>query len=103
MSKKNFRKRRTSSSSESEVEDIKDDSGEVIKKTKLERIEELKFIQKQRERKHGIDVYSLAIGEQDNSKNITKEQQIDVRFLFELRCAHCETQARSTYLNGTCL
>lgn len=32
-----------------------------------EKIEELKFVQKQRERKHGIDVYSLAIGEQDSS------------------------------------
>jgi hypothetical protein len=32
-----------------------------------EKIEELKFLQKQRERKHGIDVYSLAIGEQDSS------------------------------------
>ncbi len=27
-----------------------------------EKIEELKFVQKQRERTHGVDVYSLAIG-----------------------------------------
>ena len=38
-----------------------------------DKIEELKFLQKQRERTHGLDVYSLAIGEsndQTNSKDL---------------------------------
>ena len=39
-----------------------------------DKIEELKFLQKQRERTHGLDVYSLAIGEsndQTNSKDLS--------------------------------
>ncbi len=78
---KNFRQRRTSSSSEDDsdtVEIKEEETGTVIKVNKLERIEELKFIQKQRERKHGIDVYSLAIGEQDTSKASAAKEQIDV-------------------------
>ena len=41
-----------------------------------EKIDELKFIQKQRERKNGIDVYSLAIGEQKIKS--TKADSIEV-------------------------
>lgn len=72
MSKRNFRTRRTSSTSEEDEETEKevhgnegsDSAGEMTKLSAKEKIEELKFIQKQRERKNGIDVYSLAIGEQ---------------------------------------
>lgn len=77
---KNFRQRRTSSSSEEDSDTIEvkeDETGSVVKVNKLERIEELKFIQKQRERKHGIDVYSLAIGEQGTSKTCSVEDEID--------------------------
>lgn len=78
--KKNFRQRRTSSSSEEESDTIEitdEISGVVIKVSKHERLEELKFIQKQRERKHGIDVYSLAIGEQTHTKATTTKDEID--------------------------
>ncbi len=80
-SKKNFRQRRTSSSSEEESDNIEvneEETGAVLKVNKLERIEELKFIQKQRERKHGIDVYSLAIGEQEAANTSTTKEQIEV-------------------------
>lgn len=81
--KKNFRQRRTSSTSEEEVEqtiEITEETGEVVKVNKLDRIEELKFAQKLRERKHGIDVYSLAIGEKDTNKSSNKKDQIDVSY-----------------------
>jgi len=46
-----------------------------------DKIEELKFLQKQRQRTHGIDVYSLAIGETNDSANSAK----DVANLIEVR------------------
>lgn len=76
-SRRNFRQRRTSSSSEEETVDLNDDSGANVKLSKYEKIEELKFIQKQRERKHGIDVYSLAIGEQESTNAKSTEEKID--------------------------
>lgn len=57
-----------------EVNDSCDEA--TTAKTAKEKIDEMKFIQKQRERKHGIDVYSLAIGELE-TKTITKAEQID--------------------------
>lgn len=84
MSKRNFRTRRTSSTSEEDEETEKevqstegcDSAGEMTKLSAKEKIEELKFIQKQRERKNGIDVYSLAIGEQ--KVKTTKVEVIEV-------------------------
>ena len=83
MSKRNFRTRRTSDTSEDEDDDTvmsnKDDSEASESTTKIsakEKIDELKFIQKQRERKNGIDVYSLAIGEQKIKS--TKADSIEV-------------------------
>lgn len=55
MPNKNFRARRDSTSSEEE---------ETAGDSK-EKIEELKLLQKTRQRQHGIDAYALAIGEQD--------------------------------------
>jgi hypothetical protein len=79
--RKNFRQRRTSSSSSSdeEIESKEENSDQQqAKLSKREKIEELKFIQKQRQRTHGIDVYSLAIGEQESSKSISTQELIDV-------------------------
>ena len=45
----------------------------LIKQKKRDKIEELKFLQKQRQRTHGIDVYSLAIGETNDSNNNGKD------------------------------
>ena len=76
-SRKNFRKRRESSSSE-EGGDQRDEATEENQLSHKEKIEELKFIQKQRERKHGIDVYSLAIGEQESTRASLAQDQIEV-------------------------
>jgi len=42
----------------------------------------LKFLQKQRERKHGIDVYSLAIGESLETQANSANKSVDVSILF---------------------
>ena len=75
--RKNFRKRRESTSSE-EGGDERDEAAEESQLSHKEKIEELKFIQKQRERKHGIDVYSLAIGEQESTRASLAQDQIEV-------------------------
>ncbi len=49
----------------------------IILLSNREKIEELKFLQKQRQRTHGIDIYSLAIGESSESTIISKSN-IDV-------------------------
>lgn len=59
MPKTNIRRRRDSSSSSSTNEDSKPET--------IEKIEEIKYLQKLRQRSHGVDVYSLAIGETDTS------------------------------------
>jgi hypothetical protein len=68
---RNIRERRASSSSSSNTDT--EELGESNLSVK-EKIEELKFLQKQRERTSGIDVYSLAIGESselNNAKNLS--------------------------------
>lgn len=50
-------------------------------KKNREKIEEIKFLQKQRVRTHGVDVYSLAIGESENNLN-DPTKLIEVNFFF---------------------
>lgn len=70
--RKQFRRRQESSSSSSSNDEAESDGANPENKQDIkEKIEELKLLQKQRERKHGIDVYSLAIGEQDTSSYAT--------------------------------
>lgn len=50
-------------------------------KIKREKIEDLKYLQKQRERNHGLDVYSLAIGDASETAAKAAARKIDVREL----------------------
>lgn len=45
-----------------------------------EKIEELKFLQKQREKNHGLDVYSLAIGDAAETAAKLAARRIEVLF-----------------------
>ena len=78
---KNFRQHRKSSSSEDEtIEKLNQEDDQTCSTSIKEKIEELKYLQKQRQRPSGIDVYSLAIGETTETSAIKTIEVLNIIF-----------------------
>lgn len=110
-----FRQRKISSSSSSSGEDesekqVHDELQSVNIKDK---IEEIKFLQKKRARTHGVDVYSLAIGESENAaSNLSKQIEndpwknrsgglVDMKVILEKRGNEIVKHMHSTFAKET--
>ncbi|CAF0890103.1 unnamed protein product [Brachionus calyciflorus] len=108
---KSFRQRKVSSSSSSSDEETVKQSEESTGNIK-DKIEEIKFLQKQRERTHGLDVYSLAIGESETVTTISQQIEndpwksrtgglVDMKVILEKRGNEIVKNMHSTFAKET--